>query len=114
MDHLLVGEDDHGEQALSLASQDVGGKLDQVVALLHRLADLYQRLEALAFQLDRVDPDVHQDLQAFVAAHGHGVAGGMHLHHGARAWGQQDLGCGIDGDAVSHHFLGKDGIRDGV
>jgi len=78
---VFVGEDHHGDQALCLLSQNVGGELDQVLSHLHRLTHLNQRFEAFAFQLHRVDPDVNQNLYTLTGLHSHRVAGGVHLHN---------------------------------
>ena len=57
-----------------------------------------------------VQPDMDQDFDAFRGRDREGVVGVVELGHGAGDRRQQFVGDGVQGDPVSNHLLGENGI----
>ena len=64
-------------------------EVDQDVARADRVAVLHARVESPAFELDRVQAHVHEDLDALARRERHRVSRRVHQHDGAVARGRE-------------------------
>src|SRR6266571_5635553 len=70
-------------------------------------------LEALAFEFDRIEPNVHDKLNTITGRDAEGVATRKQFDQvaGHRSYGH--LSRRVDGNAIARHFLGEHLVRDG-
>ena len=87
-------------------------ELDQGISRRDSVAAFHSWPEALAFEADRVQPHMHQDLDSLARADCDRVSGWMQLQHLAIAWRAQDVIQGIDCNPIAYHLLAEDGVRD--
>ena len=109
-DALDVGDDDLGQQAAGVAGDAVRVEPDDGLADLDLVADLDAGREAVAAQHHGIKADMDQDFDAFLGRDREGVVGVVELGHGAGDRRQQFVRDGVQGDPVSHHLLGENGI----
>ena len=109
-DALEIGDDDLGQQAAGVAGDPVGVEPDDGLPDLDLVAHLDPGREAVAAQHHGIEPDMDQDFDAFLGRDREGVMGVVELGHGPGDRRQQFVRDGVQGDPVSHHLLGENGI----
>ena len=87
----------------------VGVERHELVALPNLIPRLHARLESLPVQLDGLEPDVDEDLDA-ESGQGQRVSGAVHLKHAPVARGDDAVVEGVDSDPVAGEPLRECGI----
>ena len=108
-----VGQDHDGGGCLARGADGFKIHSAQGLSGLDGVADLDAQVEGGALELDGVDAEVQQDLQARFALETDGVTGtGDHGNGGVQRGDDRAVVGGLDPEPVPHGLGGEDGVGD--
>lgn len=108
-----VGQDHDGGGRLARGADGLKIHGAQGLSGLDGVADLDAQVEGGALELDGVDTEVQQDLQARLALEADGVTGACdHGDGGVHRGDDRAVVGGLDPEPVSHGLGGEDGVGD--
>lgn len=88
-DSFAIGNHDLGQQTACLATNQIGVETDQQLACRNLVSLFDLRRKSFAFERNRIDSNVQQDLNAFFRTDGQRVSGGMQLYDRPAKRGEQ-------------------------
>lgn len=107
-----IGQDHDGSGGFARGADGLEVHGAQGIAGLDGVSDLNAQIEGGALELDGVDAEVKQDLQAGLALEADGVAGAGDHGDGGVHRGDYRAVVGLDAEPVPHGLGGEDGVGD--